>query len=203
MQPSAAVFTDQHHRQQQHGFTQHGFTLIEALIVVSIAAMLMAMAAPSYRNFTMNNVLISQINHFNSILQFARSQAVRDRTNVTLCTSDDQASCATHSNWHTGWIVFTTNTDGSRNVLKVGEDISGRNINITASGFNDAGRFDYTSQGILANNDSRGTFVICDSRQAQSAKALIINAVGRTQRAIDQDNDGVVEDDNMTDITCP
>ena len=182
---------------------QYGFTLIEALVVVSIAAMLMAMAAPSYREFTMNNVMISQINSFNSVLQFARSQAVRDRTNLTICTSDDQATCATHSNWNTGWIAFTTNPNTTRNILKIGENISAKNITIAASGFASAGRIDYNAQGILANNDSRGTFKFCDSRGAKSAKALIINSVGRTQRAVDQNGNGVVEDDNMAEVTCP
>jgi type IV fimbrial biogenesis protein FimT len=180
-----------------------GFTLIEALIVVSIAAMLLSMAAPSYRDFTMNNVLISSINDFNGILQFARSQSVHDRTNVTLCTSDDQASCAAHGNWQTGWIAFTTNADGTRNILKIGESIASRNLTLNATGFANSGRIDYTSQGILANNDSRGTFTLWDTRGVKSAKAIIINAVGRTQRAFDQNNNGVVEDHNTVDVTCP
>jgi type IV fimbrial biogenesis protein FimT len=181
---------------------QSGFTLIEALIVVSIAAMLMAMAAPSYRNFTMNNMLISQINSFNSILQLARSQAVRDRLNVTVCTSDDQRTCATHNNWHTGWVAFTTNPDSTTNILKVGENISGRNLSITATGFTSTNKIEYTPQGVLANNDSRGTFVFCDNRGTKSAKALIINSVGRSQRAIDKNNNGVVDDHTDSEVTC-
>ncbi len=182
---------------------QQGFTLIEALVVVSIAAMLMAMAAPSYRNFTMNSVMISHINHFNSILQLARSQAVHDRTNVTLCTSDDQLTCATHDQWKDGWIVFTTNPDSSHNIIKIGESIANRNLTLTTSGFNNSGRIDYNPQGVLANNDSRGTFKICDTRGEKSAKAIIINAVGRTQRAFDQNQNGVVEDHTTAEVTCP
>lgn len=188
-------------------FTSTGFTLIEALVVVSIAAILMSMAAPSYRNFTMNSVLISQANQFNSILQFARSQAAKDRWEVTLCTSDNSSSstptCANHGNWETGWIVFATNPNDGTTILHKVSDNTTNAITFRASNFNSNRLIKYNAQGTLANNDSRGTFTFCDARGAGSAKAIIINAVGRTQRALDQNSNGKVEDDSGAEVTCP
>lgn len=84
-----------------------GFSLIEVLIVIVIAALLAALAGPSFIASTQRFRSLAEINSFVGDLQFARSEAVKQGLPVTLCTSSDGITCLTNGNWHTGWIIFT------------------------------------------------------------------------------------------------
>ncbi len=180
-----------------------GFTIVEALVVVAIGSIIMAMAIPSYRTFVMNNQMVADINYFNSALQFARSQAIRDQTNVRVCASNDMSTCSSNNTWENGWVICSASQCGTQN-LKVGEDISNHSeAKLRSSNFTNNGIIEFTTDGTLTNNDSRGTFVLCDSRGNRYAKAIIVNAVGRTQKAFDQNGNDIVDDHNGNNVICP
>ncbi len=83
-----------------------GFTLIEAMVTVSIAGILLAIAIPSFQSAMNSSRLTSTTNELVAGLSQARSEAVRLNSRVSLCSSADGASCAAAGDW-TGWIVFT------------------------------------------------------------------------------------------------
>jgi len=85
-----------------------GFTLIEMIVTVSIVAILSSIAAPSFRGMLENNRATVEANELVSGLLLARSEALKRRNNVTLCTSIDQTTCAGNgeTNFAKGWIVF-------------------------------------------------------------------------------------------------
>ena len=85
-----------------------GFTLIEMIVTVAIVAILSSMAAPSFRGMLENNRATAVANELVSGLLLARSEALKRRNNVTLCTSTDQTACAGNGekNFSKGWIVF-------------------------------------------------------------------------------------------------
>jgi prepilin-type N-terminal cleavage/methylation domain-containing protein len=62
----------------------NGFTLIELLVVMSLGLILAAIAAPSFVDMTKNNRLNSAAREFQSIIQFARSEAITGNTIVNL-----------------------------------------------------------------------------------------------------------------------
>lgn len=85
-----------------------GFTLIEALITISIASILVSIAIPSFTKMIESNRISSASNNFLSALMFARSEALKRGVSVSICTSDDGASCNDDLNdYASGWIIFT------------------------------------------------------------------------------------------------
>jgi type IV fimbrial biogenesis protein FimT len=94
-----------------------GFTLIELMMTIAIAAIVMAIAMPSYRYITNANRIAGEINGLLGDLQFARSEAIKEGRNVTVCVSADGGTCAGTTNWESGWIVFPDLTNpGVRDV---------------------------------------------------------------------------------------
>lgn len=102
-----------------------GFTLIELLVVIAILAVLITIAAPSFKRQIQANRMTSGVNSFLADIRFARSEAIRRGGNVVLCRSDSpeisNAACGSGSGpggngWVSGWIVFyDKNSNGSRN----------------------------------------------------------------------------------------
>ncbi len=82
---------------------QSGFTLIELMVVISILAILLGIGVPSFRATIEGNRITTVANDLVGALQFARSEAVKRGTNVTLCSSSDQATCS--GAWADGWVV--------------------------------------------------------------------------------------------------
>ena len=167
-----------------------GFTLIELLTTLSIAAILVTLAVPSFSEVIKNNRLITQTNDFVTSLNLARSEAIRRGDRVTVCKSSDQASCAGSGGWDQGWIVFKdVNGDGvvtnpNTNVLRVHGALSNK---ITLRG--DPALVDYisyVSTGATqqfaggASATQTGVLVMCDDRGFVSqAEGIQISATGR------------------------
>jgi len=90
---------------------QRGLTLAELMVVVSIAAILLAIGIPNFQSMLAQNRATSAANQLQSSLQFARSTAVAQGLPVTICQADfdtTPASCSqkpNNRNWHEGWIV--------------------------------------------------------------------------------------------------
>jgi len=181
---------------------QSGFTLIELMATLGTAAMMMAVAIPSYRSFTLNNRLVAEFNTFTSALKFARSEAIRRNVNVTICTSADGLSCGTSANWDDGWVICVE-VDCGTEVLRVGDALSATYRLSSSSNFASNSQVTFSADGTLANDDGRGAFTLCDSRGASNAKVIIMNAIGRTQRGYDDDDDGIIDDHDGVNAVCP
>lgn len=85
-----------------------GFTLIEMIVAVSIVAILASIAAPSFSGMLERNKASVAANEIVSALLLARSEALKRRNNITVCTSIDQRTCAGNGekDFSKGWIVF-------------------------------------------------------------------------------------------------
>jgi type IV fimbrial biogenesis protein FimT len=84
----------------------NGFTIVELMVTISIAAILMAVAAPNYTTFIRNSQLSDAVGEFMTAANAARGNAIKQGINTFLVP-------ATGTDWSTGWYVFADgNWDG-------------------------------------------------------------------------------------------
>lgn len=84
----------------------NGFTLVELMVVMTIAAILLGIAVPSYQGTMARYRVSSEVNSLVADLQYARSEAVKQGMTVTMCASSDGQTC-TGTSWATGHVVLT------------------------------------------------------------------------------------------------
>ncbi len=81
-----------------------GFTLLELLVTIAVAAIILSYGVPSFMDVVRNGRAATNANDFVTALAIARSEAVKRGARVTVCASNDQATCS--GDWEDGWIVF-------------------------------------------------------------------------------------------------
>ncbi len=170
---------------------QPGFTLLELMLVVAIGSILLAIAVPTMGNFIRNSRITSAANDVMAGLHFTRSEAIKRRVPVTLCTSasavtDLNPTCAA-SALLTGWIAFVdTNQSGQRDV---GEAVlmqhDAMNDQITARSSVNPFQVTYLLNG-FALNPNAAQLVLCDERgntpsggELSSARGILVSVTGR------------------------
>lgn len=148
---------------------QLGFTMIELLVTISIAAIMMAIAVPSFQSFLLNSRLTGHTNDLVLGMAYARSEAVKRGVNVTVCASNDQATCS--GDWEDGWIVRFINEDDEEVALEVHTAYTGTicgsagAIVFNSSGFSVAdAAFPFTFPFAFNLYDSRG---VADGRRVE------------------------------------
>jgi len=86
-----------------------GFTLIELMVTIAVAAILLAVAVPSFESVVNGNRLSAAANEMMASLQTARMEAIRRNRRTILCLSaspDNGSSPSCNTTRPTGWIVF-------------------------------------------------------------------------------------------------
>jgi len=157
-----------------------GFTIIELLITLAVAAILLSLAAPSFRDIIKNNRLVTQVNLIAAGLNFARSEAIKRSISVTLCKSDDQVTCS--GNWQDGWLLFEDidgdgTVDAGDTIIRVG---AGQSSGVTLV-FPGKNRVTYNANGFAVGFNS--TFKVCDDRGFTYGKGLVVSNTGRVRTA--------------------
>ncbi len=93
----------------------HGFTLIELMVVLTIVAILSAIAAPSLKRMIQSTTISGNVNTFLADMRYARSESIRRGGGVVMCRSDapeaanptcDSSNDTKASGWVSGWIIF-------------------------------------------------------------------------------------------------
>ncbi|EGV16509.1 GspH/FimT family pseudopilin [Thiocapsa marina] len=83
-----------------------GFTLIELLFGIGVLVTLLAIGIPSFQGLTARHQITNATNDLLASLQLARTEAVKQMRDVSICPSTSGSGCTGGTNWSDGWIVF-------------------------------------------------------------------------------------------------
>lgn len=92
-----------------------GMTIIEMMVVVSVAAILLAVGVPNLYEFVVRNRIEAAGNEWVAALNLARSEAIKRGQRVVIRNN------AGSQNWGSGWRMFA-DADGD-NVMDAGEEV--------------------------------------------------------------------------------
>ena len=198
---------------------QRGLTLTELLIVVSIAAVLAAIALPNMSEFVQNNARSARLNDLSTAVNYARSNAVTQRFPAAFCASNaaGTACSAGVGDFANGILVVQANSSTvSRTALPgIGTGttqwtrlrvISGTSAaTFTLRG--DAAFVIFEPNGMPAATVANVKFIHCDDRdKGQSlkthARAIVLSATGHAAISRDSNGDGA-HDINSVNLSCP
>jgi type IV fimbrial biogenesis protein FimT len=83
-----------------------GFTLVELMVTISIVAVMATIAIPSFQEFIRQTRVTTQTNDFITVLNYARSEAIKQGRSVIVCKSTNSVACVAGGNWGQGWLAY-------------------------------------------------------------------------------------------------
>lgn len=172
-----------------------GFTLIELMITLVVLAILLGVAVPAMTNFIRDQRLAGQANDFVGDLSYARAEAIRRGTTVTLCkTANPNAvppACNTTvaAAWTTGRIVFADadadgTVDAGDTILRVTQALEGGSNGLYVDDGNAtmANRVTFRPTGLTTFSGTTDLqLFLCDKRGPTQGRALIVSPTGRAR----------------------
>lgn len=158
------------------GASNSGYSMLELLVVILIGAILIAVAVPNYLQFVRTNQAVTLTTDFTDSLAYARTEAVKRGTPVSMCAAASAAlaACGGSTNWGNGWIIFIDSAvsgtvTSAANILKTHDALAtGTSIttglafvNYGSTGFVNAGTGTFTiaAPGCAGNNGSLITII--------------------------------------------
>ncbi len=149
-------------------YKARGFTLVELMVTLSVAAILLTLAVPSFTEMVANNRMSTNANQFVTAMNFARSEAIKRNTAIDVT--------ATGGAWSNGWTV-TVNSDGT--VLNTYDALAG-SVSFTSAGSNTAFQYQASGRVTPAAGD---TLTLCDDRAGETGRTITVTNTGRVATA--------------------
>lgn len=189
-----------------------GFTVVEMMMTLLVLSLLVVITAPALTDLIKDNRLLSQVYALRAVLNSARSQALAERTLVSVCASDDGSSCS--GQWNQGFIAFTdfdgngivddpNSPDGDEIIMA---DTKGAaRLTIFYDQVDNRVRFNSRGYSVDAGGGViNGTFTICDDRGDSQARGIIVSPVGGVRAALPDPNnpDGPMLDFGGVALAC-
>lgn len=163
-----------------------GFTVIELMVVITILAVLLALAGPSFGPLIDRWRTNQAVNNMTSTLYAARSEAIKRGGKVSVRkianNTDGCTSASTNQEWSCGWIIFS-DLDGD-GALDAGEEIlqtfqMPTNVDVMNIDNSDSFRLDRWGR---ANNFGAASFAITPrstGAASPAATAVCVSSGGR------------------------
>lgn len=163
-----------------------GFTLVELLVVITIAAILQAVAVPAMADFVNASRQTNAINTLLVSLHLARSEAIKRKQRAVVCKSETGQACTSSGEWGQGWLVFHDANNNAQldagEVVLVHQQAIPEAVRLTGNqpvsryvSYTPTGTTEYVSGAFQA-----GTLTACaPSDGPVSARQIVISSSGR------------------------
>ncbi len=169
-----------------------GFTLIELMLTIIVLAILVALAAPSFRTMILNQQSEAIGEDLITAFQVARSEAIRQGGFVTVCPTDDGANCG--GSWGNGLMVVVDSAAATGAAINLASQddrirytqIANDNAVISTTG---PGFVRYDGRGLMVNSEDPFTLT-----------SHVTDCVGERQRVISIGRAGMI---SMRRNDCP
>ncbi len=172
----------------------------------------MGIAAPSFDGAMRSSRMTGHYNSLSASLTFARSEAIKRASNVSVCAMATEESCGT--DWTKGWLVF--NDEGAtRGFIDPGEIVLKRvvtnddNLDLTNLARLTTGSASPVERPFIrfgprgtSNWRGAGFFLFCDERGTQAARTANISLAGDVRRGRRDGADQLINAFGGT-TTCP
>lgn len=149
---------------------ERGFTIIELVVVVAIAVVLLAVAAPGFRSLMASQRVKTVSYEIVSDLTLARSEALKRGQNVSLAPAA--------GGWAQGWSVTTTVTTPTVAVVQLSQkNFVGTGVTFTQS----PGTVTFDLNGRMAGTTTIARFGLSDG--LANKRCISLDPSGRPKRA--------------------
>lgn len=161
-----------------------GFTLLELIVTLSILAIVMALAFPSFSSLLIKQKIKSKRDELMSAFQYARTEAVTQNRSVSICASTNSWSnsptCSGNTDWSTGWIVFydtslSTTPTVPTTILRGYPKVEGISVKYNASGAASSNLIRYVATGMMDPIFNPGTFELSDPKSIAPPRSMVIS----------------------------
>ncbi len=189
-----------------------GFTLMELVAVLSIAAVLMALAVPTFTDMRVNSRISGLSGEMISHINTAKSRAIATRRPVYLVRGSGGGGNLTAGagGWASGWRLVSNNAVLLQNDQKANSDgivVAVTNGGVSAAGVTTGAAlavFGFNAQGRLIGSPTgvppvppqlaQVSIVICDSgRDGERGRTLQVSGLGRITTTVVQNPTTCVE----------
>ncbi|QNP47147.1 GspH/FimT family pseudopilin [Diaphorobacter aerolatus] len=152
-------------------------------MTLSVLAILLVVAAPSFASLWRVNRATAAVKRFSLDLEYARSEARRRGSAVSLCASEGTACQGSGgADWAKGWIVFADDdadgsVDGGEAILRVQPALTGGDTFQAGDG---RSSLTMGRTGLASNLSASVTFTLHTSPiDANATRCALINRAGR------------------------
>ncbi len=155
-----------------------GFTLVELLVTLTVLAVVLAIAIPTFNSSLESVRQRTLVNQLLADLNFARSRAITTRRPVSLCAG--AASCDDQAMWSGQVLIFD---DLDANGMIDETDVTLRTTAVTPShswkwrNFRQQRHMTFKPDG--TTHSLNGTFILC--RHETPLRKIVINITGRAR----------------------
>lgn len=154
---------------------QAAFSMIELMIVLAVAAILMAIAVPNFKQTIDRQKITAASGDLYAAISLTRAEAIRRGTQVNL----DAAS----KNWADGWAITVPASSGPAESIYSHTRLP-PTIDVKTPSFGATLSYDGTGRARLSTNSQAvlsGTWIFTISGNPAFVRKLNINALGRPQ----------------------
>lgn len=180
---------------------QSGVTLLELLITLVILSIVVSLAVPPLSSLLTRSAHQSNQMDLLGVINLARTTAIMEGSNVTLCPIDENGKCS--RDWSLDLVAFrdpqrTRQLADSSLVIRV---LQPRENGKLKGNTGIRNYFGFRADGVA--REAIGNIIWCPLNDAPSkAFQIRINMGGRPMIAQDSDGDGIVEDSRGKPIDC-